>query len=154
MCTIEGITGTIAATDTTLHIVSTCCSHLCQVISQVLQRATGICCSHINSNNQSSPWSQERRQSLFLFFFNPSIILALLFSRSLPVVTQIRGLTLGPPPPSPALLPPPHYVRYVPSFNREKNSAFSSLVDSHRIVPTHAAINRRCQQVILFFYFC
>ena len=49
-------------------------------------------------------------------FFITSIILALL-SRSLPVVTQIRGDIAGPPPPSP--------LRYVPSFlSREELSIF------------------------------
>ena len=73
------------------------------------------------------------------------IIFALL-SCSLPVVTQIRGHRAGPSPPSPLLL------RYAPSFYRETNPPSSSLVDSRRIVPTHAA--RRSQQLILFLHFC
>ena len=79
--------------------------------------------------------------------FIPYVILAIL-SRSPPVVTQIRGHIAGPPPSSP--LPT---LRYVPSLflSREENSAFSSLlVDSRRIVPTHAA--RRSQQLILLFF--
>ena len=54
---------------------------------------------------------------LFFFFFIPFIILALRFSCSLAVVTQIRGRIAGPPPPSP--------LRYVPSFlSREQCSTF------------------------------
>ena len=76
------------------------------------------------------------------FFFIPFIIPAPL-SRSLPVVTQIRGHKAGPPPPSPLL--------HVPSFfHREENPASSSLVDSRRIFPTHAA--RRSQQLIPFYF--
>ena len=61
------------------------------------------------------------------------------------VVTQIRGDIAGSTPPSP--------LRFVPCiFYREKISALSSLVDSRRIVPTHA-INRRSQQFILLYIF-
>ena len=81
---------------------------------------------------------QERlQQSLW----SPFIILALL-SRSLSVVAQIWKSHSGPSFPLPnacgACL---HF------FHREKSPAFSSLVDSRRIVPTHAA--RRSRQVIL-----
>ena len=41
MCTVEGVTGTIAATGTTPHTTTARRSHLCQVISQAIQRATG-----------------------------------------------------------------------------------------------------------------
>ena len=61
----------------------------------------------------------------FLFFFFSSHLFSSHYSHppSPPVVTQIPGHITGPSPPSP--------LRYVPSFlNREKNSAFSSLVDS------------------------
>ena len=60
-------------------------------------------------------------ESICLFFppLIPFIILALL-SRSLPVVTQIRGRIVGPPPPSP--------LRFVPSFlSREEFSIFFPL---------------------------
>ena len=40
----------------------------------------------------------------------------------------------------------PSPLRYAPSFYREKTPAFSSLVDSYRIAPAHAA--RRSQQLI------
>ena len=52
-----------------------------------------------------------------------------------------------------ALLPPPSPPRpHVPSLlSREKKSASSSLADSRRTVPTHAA--RRSQQLILFLFF-
>ena len=74
----------------------------------------------------------------FLFFFSiPVIIFALL------VVTQIRGHMAASPPPLPATVRALH-------FCCEKISALSSLVDSRRIVLTHA---RRFQQLILF-YFC
>ena len=76
------------------------------------------------------------------FFPIPLIILAPL-SRSLPVVTQIRGHIAGPPPPSP--------LRHVPSFlSREEFSIFFPRVDSRRIVPTYAA--RRSQQLNPFFF--
>ena len=63
------------------------------------------------------------RVTPFLLFSSfPFIILALLFSRSLPVATQIWGHIAGPLPPSP--------LRYVPSFlSREEFSTFFSLVD-------------------------
>ena len=77
----------------------------------------------------------------FLFFFPPIsfIIFALLFS--LPPITQIRGRIASSFPPLPTTVRSLH-------FYREKNPALSSLVDSHRIVLTHA---RRSQQLILFF---
>ena len=91
-----------------------------------------------------SPAKNSTRRFFFLFLiiFMPIHILALV-SHSLPVVTQIRGHIAGSPSPSP--------LRYVPSFlSREEFSAFSSLVDSRRIVPIHAA--RRSQQLILVFF--
>ena len=39
MCTVEGNNGTLAATGTTPHTVTTGCSHVCQAISQILYRA-------------------------------------------------------------------------------------------------------------------
>ena len=80
----------------------------------------------------------------FFFFFSPIrfIIFALLFSLSLLVVTQIRGHIAGS---STAL---PTMVRAV-HFYLENVSALSSLVDSHRIVLTHA---RRSQQLILLIF--
>ena len=45
----------------------------------------------------------------------------------------------------------PHHGTCI-QFYRDSNSAFSSLVDSRRIVPTHAA--RRSQRLILFSHFC
>ena len=63
-----------------------------------------------------------------LFFFIPFITLALL-SRSLPAVTQIRGHIAGLSP------PPPQYGTCLHFLSRKKNnSAFSSLVDSRRIL--------------------
>ena len=61
------------------------------------------------------------------------------------IVTQIWSHIAGPP------LPPPHYGTCL-LFHREKKSAFSSLVDSLRIVPTPAA--RRSQKLIPLFVFC
>ena len=77
----------------------------------------------------------------FFFFSIPYMILALL-SPPRPVVTQIRRQIEGPP-----LLSPPRYNNAF-IFYREKNSAFSSRIDSRRIVRTHAAINRLSQQLI------
>ena len=83
------------------------------------------------------------RMFLFICFFflfpSPFTYLRSSFSRSLLVVTQIRGHIAGSSPPLPAT------VRDLP-FYREKISALASLVDSRRIVPTHAA--RRSQQLI------
>ena len=45
--------------------------------------------------------------------------------------------------------PPPHYGTCLP-FYREKDSAFSSLVDARRIVRTHAA--RRSHQLLDHFF--
>ena len=77
---------------------------------------------------------------IFLFFFDPICDLSPSFSLSLLVVTQIRGHVAG------SCLSIPPRVR-ASHFYREKISALSSLVDSCRIVLTHA---RRSQQLILF----
>ena len=61
--------------------------------------------------------------------------------RVLIVVTQIQGHTAGSSPPLPTTVRALH-------FYRDKISPLSSLVDSRRIVLTHA---RRSQQLILFF---
>ena len=54
-------------------------------------------------------------------------------------------------------LPPPFpttgMVRTCLHFYREKTSVLFSLVDSHRIAPTDAAINRRSQQFTAFDFF-
>ena len=63
-------------------------------------------------------------------------------------MTQVRGHIAG------ALLPHPHATVRAFIFCREDNAAFSCHVDSIRIVPTHAAIDRRSQQLIPFFHFC
>ena len=77
-------------------------------------------------------------------FFFPSNLLSLPFySLSLLVVTQIWGHIAGSSPPLPTTVRALH-------FYLEKISALSSLVDSRRIVLTHA---RRSQQLILFFFF-
>ena len=76
------------------------------------------------------------------FFFAIPFLSSPFCSLSLLVVTQIRGHIAG--------FPPPYPLRFVPCiFYREKISALSSLVDSRRIVLTHA---RRSQQLILFFF--
>ena len=65
---------------------------------------------------------------------DPFIFLALLISPSPSLfihVTRRSGVTKR------ALLPPPHYGTRL-RFYREKTSALSSLVDSHRIASTHA----------------
>ena len=86
----------------------------------------------------------ERGQIAFLVLYqfvfpypicDPCTTLALPPSNS---ITQIRGHKAGPPAASP--------LRHMPKFCRENSSAFSSLIDSRRIVPTHAA--RRSQQFV------
>ena len=86
----------------------------------------------------------DYNHDLFPFFFLhpacPRTTLALV-----PSSNSEPGSHSGPPP------PPPHYGTCL-YFNCVKNSAFSSLVDSRRIVPrTHAA--RRSQQLILLLFF-
>ena len=71
-----------------------------------------------------------------MYYLRPSIL-------SLLVVTQIRGHIAGSFPPLPTTVRALH-------FYREKISALSSLVDSRRIVLTHA---RRSQQLILLSFF-
>ena len=81
---------------------------------------------------------------LFLFFFHPIYCLRPSIL-SLLVATQIRGHILfiaG------SSSPLPTAVRAI-HFYREKISSLSSLVDSRRIVLTHA---RRSQQLTLFYY--
>ena len=75
--------------------------------------------------------------SLFSFFFPSHLLSSPFYSLSLLVVTQIRGPIAGSSPP-------------LPTTVGEKISALSSLVDSRRIVPTHA---RRSQQLIPFSLF-
>ena len=78
------------------------------------------------------------------FFFHPIYHVRPSFcSLSLLVLTQIRGHIAGSSPPILTT------VRFL-YFYREKISALASLVDSRRIVLTHA---RRSQQLILFFIF-
>ena len=78
------------------------------------------------------------------FFFLPSHLLSSPFcSLSLLVVTQIRGHIVGSSPHLPTTVRALH-------FYREKISAVSSLVDSRRIVLTHARLS---QQLILFLFF-
>ena len=78
---------------------------------------------------------------LFSFFFFSSPLLSSPFSLCLLVVTQIRGHIAASSSPLPTTVRALH-------FYRKKISALSSLVDSRRIVPTHA---RRSQQLILSF---
>ena len=78
------------------------------------------------------------------FSFFPSHLLSSPFYYlSLLVVTQIRGHIADSSPPLPTTVRALH-------FYPEEISALSSLVDSRRIVLTHA---RRSQQLILFFVF-
>ena len=79
--------------------------------------------------------------SFFFFFSIPFILSSPFYSLSLLVVTQIRGHTAGSAPPLPATVRGLH-------FYHEKISALSSLVDSRRIVLTHA---RRSQQLVPFY---
>ena len=76
-----------------------------------------------------------------LFFFIPFIIFALPFFLFLPVVTEIRGHRASSSAPLPSTVRALH-------FYRQKDFS-SSLVDSRRIVLTHA---RRSQQLIFFLF--
>ena len=78
-----------------------------------------------------------------IFIFPSHLLSSPFYYLSLLVVTQIRGHIAGSFPPLPTTVRALH-------FYREKISALSSLVDSRRIVLTHA---RRSQQLILL-YFC
>ena len=75
---------------------------------------------------------------------NPIVITLSLSPFSLRNVAQIRGHKAGS---SPHL--PPNGMCL--QCNRETTSAFCSRIDSHRIAPTHAAINRRLQQLDSWF---
>ena len=84
---------------------------------------------NINASTSDGPRYEiiHRFIHTFIYFLHPihypcaSLVL-------LPEETRIRGRMAGPPAPSP--------LRHLPFFfYREKNSAFSSLVDSRRIVP-------------------
>ena len=80
---------------------------------------------------------------ILLGIYFPSHLLSSPFcSLSLLIVTQIRGHIAGSFPPLPATVRALH-------FYREKISALSSLVDSRRIVLTHA---RRSDQLILSLF--
>ena len=77
----------------------------------------------------------HRYTSFFFESFSSSLLLSSPFySLSLLVVTQIRGHIAGSSPPLPTTVRALH-------FFREKTSALSSLVDSRRIVPTHATVS-------------
>ena len=96
------------------------------------------------ASNVSDFFKREATGGFFVFFFIPFIIFALLFY--LPA-TNSRNSDPGSH--SRLFSPPTHYGScLVFFFSREDFS--SSLIDSRRIVLTHA---RRSQQFILFFYF-
>ena len=89
--------------------------------------------------------------SLIFSFSFPFHLLSSRYYRppSLSVLTQIRGRIAGPTPSS--LLLPTTASGFI--FYRENTSALSCLVDSRRIVRTHAA--RRSQHLFFFFlHFC
>ena len=78
----------------------------------------------------------------------------ILFYFSIPLITFALLFSLPPsrnsdPGSHSRLFSPPHTTVRALLFDREKISALSSLVDSRRIVPTHA---RRFQQLILFYF--
>ena len=77
------------------------------------------------------------------FFFSSHSLSSPFHYLSLLVATQIRGHIAGSSPLLPTTVRALH-------FYREKISALSSLVNSRRIVPSHA---RRSQQLILFILF-
>ena len=78
-------------------------------------------------------------------FLQHHLLSSPLYYLSLLVVTQIRGHKAGCSSPLPTTVRALH-------FFRDKISALSSLVDSRRIVLTHA-LNRCSQQLILFLFF-
>ena len=90
----------------------------------------------------------KRKAAVLLYsflFFSSHLLSSPFYSPSLLVVTQIRGHILN----SRLFSPLPTTVRAL-HFYREKISALSSLVDSRRIVLTHA---RRSQLLTLLFIF-
>ena len=91
--------------------------------------------------NNSAVINMAEYYNIMYLFFIPFILFALLFSLFLQVVTQIRGHTAGSSPPLPTTVRALH-------FHHDEISAVSSLVDSRRIVLTHAG---RSQQLISFF---
>ena len=76
-----------------------------------------------------------------LFFFSSSHLFSSHYSRDISQQKLRFGVYIAGP-------PPPSSLRYVPSFF-DNNSAFSSLVDSRRIVSTDAA--KRPSAVDSFF---
>ena len=91
---------------------------------------------------------QEVATCFVLFFSIPFIIFARLFS-----LPPISSRNSDPGSRSRLFFPPTHYSCSFRAlhFYREKISALSSLVDSRRIVLTHA-INRRSQQLLILFF--
>ena len=81
---------------------------------------------------------------IIIIFFPPHLLSSPFYSLSLLVVTQIRGHISGSAPPLPTTVRALH-------FCRENIPAISSLVDSRRIVLTHAII--RCFQQLIPFLF-
>ena len=73
---------------------------------------------------------------LILLFFPSHLLSWPFYSLSLLVVAQIRGHMAGSSPPIATTVRALH-------FYREKISALSSLVDSHRIVLTHTYTRKR-----------
>ena len=101
-------------------------------------RSSNICLKRFTDVPKGEPASGSFR---FFFSFFPSHSLSSPFySLSLLVVTQIRGHIAGSFPTLPTTVRALHLYR-------EKISPLSSLVDSRRLVLTHA---RRSQQLILF----
>ena len=87
--------------------------------------------------------SSANPRSFSFFFFSSHSLSSPFHYLSLLVATQIRGHIAGSSPLLPTTVRALH-------FYREKISALSSLVDSRRIVLTHA---RRSQQLILLSFF-
>ena len=106
--------------------------------SNALIKIKSCRCSFPLVNSQSL--DMEKKKSI------PFVIFALTFSPN-----PINSRNPDPGPHSRLFSPLPATVRAL-HFYREKISALSSLVDSRRIVPTHA-INRLSQQLILFFMY-
>ena len=84
-------------------------------------------------------------QDMQTFFFHPIYYPRTTLALS-PSSILDPGSHSGPP------FPPPHYGTRLHSFIARKSRHFFCLVDSRRLVRTHAA--RRSQQLILFSHFC
>ena len=95
---------------------------------------------------ERSRWLLHRQPFFVCHLFLSQLLSSPFYSLSLLVVTEIRGHIAGSPPPLPTT------VRALP-FYRGKISALSSLVDSRRIVLTHATRSQALDPFFFLFFF-